>query len=83
MKTLNPYKTSAQLYEVFETKKQIYLIMEYVEGGDLMKFTKEKAIPEQQAKNIFSQLLLSLQILQSHNILHRDIKLDNILLQNE
>ncbi|CAD8057480.1 unnamed protein product [Paramecium primaurelia] len=83
MKILSQYKQFAQLYEVFETKKQIYIIMEYVEGGDLMKWTKEKPIPEIQAKNIFAQLILALQTLQSHNILHRDIKLDNILLQGD
>ncbi|CAD8152802.1 unnamed protein product [Paramecium pentaurelia] len=83
MKILSQYQQFASLFEVFETKKQIYIIMEYVEGGDLMKWTKEKPISEGQAKNLFGQLILALQILQSHNILHRDIKLDNILLQGE
>ncbi|CAD8152929.1 unnamed protein product [Paramecium octaurelia] len=83
MKILSQYQQFASLFEVFETKKQIYIIMEYVEGGDLMKWTKEKPIPEGQAKNLFGQLILALQILQSHNILHRDIKLDNILLQGD
>ncbi|CAD8067555.1 unnamed protein product [Paramecium sonneborni] len=83
MKILSQYKQFTQLYEVFETKQQIYIIMEYVEGGDLMKWTKEKPIPEIQAKNIFNQLILALQIFQTHNILHRDIKLDNILLQED
>ncbi|CAD8185793.1 unnamed protein product [Paramecium octaurelia] len=83
MKLLQPYKCCIRLYEVFETKRQIYLIMEYVEGGDLIKFTKEKPLSEQIAKNIFGQLVQALQILQNHNILHRDIKLDNILFQGE
>ena len=53
MKLLQPYKCCIRLYEVFETKRQIYLIMEYVEGGDLVKFTKEKPLCEQMAKNIY------------------------------
>lgn len=41
LKQLAAYSQIIKLYEVFETKKQIFIIMEYIEGGDLMKFVKD------------------------------------------
>ena len=54
--------------------------MEYVEGGDLMKHVKGLSLSEEEGKSIFVQLIQIFQILHNHSILHRDIKLDNILI---
>jgi serine/threonine protein kinase len=55
--------------------------MEYICAGDLLSYIKKRGkLTEQVAKFIFKQIVLSLQYIHSHNIVHRDIKLDNILI---
>ena len=55
--------------------------MEYVCCGDLLSFVRKRSkLNETTAKFIFRQIIEALQIIHSHNIVHRDIKLDNILI---
>jgi serine/threonine protein kinase len=55
--------------------------MEYGEGGDLLQLVKKnKKIEEQKAKNIFKQVVHGLAHCHCRSVLHRDIKLDNILM---
>lgn len=55
--------------------------MEYVCGGDLLSFIRKRTkLNEQTSKFIFRQLIESIQYINYHNIVHRDIKLDNILI---
>ena len=55
--------------------------MEYVCGGDLLSFIRKRSkLNEQTTKFIFSQLIESIQYINNNNIVHRDIKLDNILI---
>ena len=70
-----------RLYEVFETSKQLNLVMEYTKSGDLFQLMKKTGrMHEQKAKEIFKQLLYALAHIHSRNILHRDIKPANILI---
>ena len=69
------------LYDVLKTSNNVYLIMEYCEGGDLDKFVKaNKKVEESQAKKWLSQLVEAFITLQEHHVMHRDLKLANILL---
>jgi serine/threonine protein kinase len=55
--------------------------MEYVCGGDLLSFVRKRSkLNEPTAKFIFKQIIEGLQYIHSQNIVHRDIKLDNILI---
>lgn len=55
--------------------------MEYVSGGDLLSYVKKRTkLTEPVAKYLFKQIVLALEYTHSQNIIHRDIKLDNILL---
>ncbi len=70
-----------RLYETFESKKHILFIIELCAGGDLLNYVrKRRKLKEETAKFVFRQLMEGLQYCHSKSILHRDIKLDNMLL---
>ena len=72
-----------KLYEVIDTVKYLYLIMEYIDGISLLdtiKKSEEHYFEEQRALKIFIQILKANIYCQSKNICHRDIKLENILI---
>lgn len=73
-----------ELKDFFVTKDYLVLVMEYCKGGDLFGLVvKLKGIPEQRAKFIFKQILEGIHYLHKLNIIHRDIKLENILLKEK
>eukprot|EP01022_Parablepharisma_sp_SALTPOND_P013440 TRINITY_DN17_c0_g1_i1.p4 TRINITY_DN17_c0_g1~~TRINITY_DN17_c0_g1_i1.p4 ORF type:complete len:463 (+),score=67.94 TRINITY_DN17_c0_g1_i1:1612-3000(+) len=70
-----------KLYETFESKKHILFVIELCAGGDLLNYVRRRRkLKENVAKYIFKQLIEGLQHCHSRGILHRDIKLDNVLL---
>ncbi|CAD8074710.1 unnamed protein product [Paramecium sonneborni] len=73
-----------QLHEVFETKTQIYLVFDYLTGGDLTHYiNNNQSIQEEQAKTIMMELLNALLYMHSKGIFHRDIKPQNLLLRKK
>ena len=75
------HKHIVQLYDVLQTSRHIFIIMEYCEGKDLLDYilTKSK-LSEEESLKYFQQLINALFYLHSQNIAHRDIKIDNMLL---
>jgi len=70
-----------QLYEIIETKKEIYMVTEYAENGELFDFiVKQKQLNESQARILFDQILSGVSYLHKLNIVHRDLKPENLLL---
>ena len=75
------HKYIVQLYEILQTPQHIYIIMEYCEGKDLMDFILSKQhLTELESLKYFQQLINALFYLHSQNIAHRDVKIDNMLL---
>ncbi len=75
-----------KIFEAFETEHHVYLVMEYVAGGSLHSYLKERSnrrLDEEEAKRIFKQILTALQYCHRKSIAHRDIKLENILLDED
>lgn len=73
-----------RLLEVFESPKHFLMVMEYAGGGDLLQFVKSRQrLEEMQAKYIFKQIVHGLAHCHCRSVLHRDVKLDNILMDNE
>ena len=69
-----------RIIESFNTKDSYVLVTEYCEGGELYDQVRNQ-LSETQIAVIFKQLLSGLAYLHSHNIVHRDLKLENILIQ--
>ena len=75
------HRNVVRLYETFETNKHILFVIEMCSGGDLLNYVrKRRRLKEDVAKYLFKQLIEGLQYCHSKNIVHRDIKLDNVLL---
>ncbi len=73
-----------EIYTIFEENQDIYLVLEYVEGQTLNEILdREIRIPYERAQNIFLQIASSLSYAHSKNIVHRDLKLSNIMISNE
>ncbi|KAI6176127.1 Protein kinase domain-containing protein [Aphelenchoides bicaudatus] len=70
-----------QIYEVFENKDKIILVMEYASGGELYDYvSKFGSLPEAEARRIFRQITSAVLYCHKHKVAHRDLKLENILL---
>lgn len=71
-----------KLYDSFETNKHICFVMELCAGGDLFSYVKRRRrLSEQTAQYFFRQILEGLAYLHNaHRVIHRDIKLENLLL---
>lgn len=73
-----------RIYEFFEDESNFYIVLELCSGGDLFDRVLEvKRFSESQAAEIMSQVLSGLTYLHAKKIVHRDIKLENILLENK
>ena len=71
-----------KLYEVMETPQKIYLVMEYCDSGEMFDYIVSKQhLTENQACIFFQEIIDALTYLHSQNIVHRDVKPENILLQ--
>lgn len=80
-KTMFGHPNIIKLYEVFENKQHVYFVMEYAANGDLLKLLKtKKHFEEEDARGIFFQISSGLRYIHHKGIIHRDIKLDNILI---
>ena len=54
--------------------------MEYLEGGELLKLVEEKgSLTEPEAVQIFNQIVSAVDCCHKHKVIHRDLKLENIL----
>lgn len=72
-----------RLKNVFESRRQIQIVMSYVPGGDLFdRLVQRKRFPEATARTVIQKLLSVVQYLHLRGIVHRDLKPENILLQD-
>ena len=75
------HKHIIRLLEVFESTNHMYMAFEYAAGGDLLQLVKRKrCLTEHESKPIFRQVVYGIAHCHCRSVLHRDIKLDNILL---
>ncbi len=64
-----------KLYEVIESNSKIFMIMEYVKGGELFDFiVRSGPLPDDRARSLFQQILSGVEYCHAHGVVHRDLK---------
>jgi polo-like kinase 4 len=76
------HPTILELFNYFEDNHYVYLVLEICQNGELNRFLRSsgRRLTEEEARRVFSQVVQGLLYLHSHNILHRDLSLSNLLL---
>lgn len=69
-----------KLYDIYDDESNFYVVTELCEGGNLLNFINSEKISENTMRNVMLQLLSAVRYMHSFKILHRDIKLENIVL---
>ncbi|KAF4980953.1 hypothetical protein FZEAL_3148 [Fusarium zealandicum] len=74
----------AKLYWTFSSKDYLYLVMEYLNGGDCASLIKILGgLPEEWVKKYLGEVVLGVEHLHSRGIIHRDLKPDNLLIDQK
>jgi serine/threonine protein kinase len=73
-----------KLIDLFENSEYYYIVLEYMEGKDMFDYLKARSfkISEERAKDIAYQILLAVSYLHSYGIVHRDLKLENVMMSD-
>ena len=75
-----------RLYEVVDTRTHVHLVMELCHGRNLYHFVKrrkpDQRLPEPEAAHIFRQVVSAIAYMHSVKVVHRDLKLENILIND-
>jgi len=88
LKNIN-HPNIVNLIEVKESEEKLYIVEEYCNGGGLDKFVEKyqaenkKELPEEVVQYIMRQILNAMEYLSNKEVMHRQIKLDNILIHYE
>src|SRR5882762_3669006 len=82
MKLMN-HPNIMRIYDVYEGDKELYLVLEYVEGGELFDFLVNRGkLPPLDALAYFKQIIYGLNYAHAFSIIHRDLKPENVLIHS-
>lgn len=82
MKTLD-HPCVIKMHDIVNKPDSVYMVLEYMKGGDLLtRITSNKYLSEKTSKLFFLQMCHAVKYLHAEGITHRDLKPDNILLEN-
>ncbi len=85
LKILN-HSSIPKFIDTVDTQKYVYIIMEYAKGISLLTLSKSKCrrqFPEDECMKIFRQIISAIQYCHSKGVSHRDIKMDNIIIDRQ
>lgn len=81
LQTLNDHENIVTLFDVVHTKEYVGLVLEYAVGGELFEYILAKHhLDEDESRKLFKQLISAVDYMHQKQIVHRDIKLENLLL---
>ncbi|KAK0424222.1 hypothetical protein QR680_008555 [Steinernema hermaphroditum] len=69
-----------RLHYAFQDARFLYMVMEYLPGGDLATFVLSNDVSEEEARFYVAELVLALDVIHRSGYLHRDVKPDNLLI---
>jgi serine/threonine protein kinase len=73
-----------QLYEILATETHIWLVTELCLGGELFDYLVERGrVLEGEARRLFGELTVAVGFMHRRGVVHRDLKLENVLLDGE
>lgn len=73
-----------RLYEVMESKNMIYLVTEYAPRGEIFDhLVANGRMKEEEAARVFAQIVSAVNYCHSKGVVHRDLKAENVLLDND
>lgn len=81
----SPHVNIISLYGMFQNKENIYLVLEYASRGSLSQNLREnpKGFDKEQVKRYMYQMIKAINYLHKRSVIHRDLKLENILLDGQ
>ncbi|KAI8342863.1 kinase-like domain-containing protein [Chlamydoabsidia padenii] len=80
--SLEAHPCVIKIEKVFDEPNHIYLVLEYVSGGDLFDLVAKKGLTESETRFIFFQLFAGIKFLHERQVAHRDMKPENVLVAN-
>jgi len=81
---LPPHPSIIALHEVYQSETNVYIVLELAPNGELFDYVnKHVKLPEKTTCMLMEQLFQGIEHLHSHNVVHRDIKMENILLNDK
>lgn len=82
---MSKHPNIVSLIDLFESQETYFMVMEYMQGGDLFDYaqTRKFRIPESDVKRIAHEIGLAIQYLHSLGVVHRDLKLENVMMSDK
>lgn len=81
-KVAHPFIVS--LYFAFQSETKLFLVMEFLQGGELFFHLRKKGIIlEKEARFYLGELVLAIEFLHNNGVIHRDLKPENVLLRKD
>jgi serine/threonine protein kinase len=83
LETIRDYPSVTKLHYAFQTDSKLCLVLDYMSGGSLAHASHGRNLNEREVRIYIGEIILALERLHNANIIHRDISLDNVLLDSQ